>query len=287
MADLKISQLTGATTPLAGTEVVPLVQSSSTKKVAVSDLTAGRDVSVKSLTSSDLTASSAVATDANKKLVSVANTGTGNNVLANSPVLTTPDIGNASGTNLTLGTATQKANLPGWRYYSEGDGYDTLVCTNNGGFAKYTAHTNTGAQNFESYFVGLGSTNVNVGSITSNGTGVTYGSASDYRLKENVQPMVGALAKIMALKPCTYTWKIDGSVGQGFIAHELQEVVPDAVTGVKDGTRIQKVQDEEGNVLEQEVPEYQNVDTSFVVATLVAAIQELKAEFDLYKNSHP
>ena len=44
MADLKISQLTGATTPLAGTEVVPLVQSSSTKKVAVSDLTAGRQV---------------------------------------------------------------------------------------------------------------------------------------------------------------------------------------------------------------------------------------------------
>jgi hypothetical protein len=45
MADLKISQLTGATTPLAGTEVVPLVQSGATKKVAVSDLTAGRAVS--------------------------------------------------------------------------------------------------------------------------------------------------------------------------------------------------------------------------------------------------
>lgn len=49
MADLKISQLTGATTPLAGTEVVPLVQSGSTKKVAVSDLTAGRAVTVGSV----------------------------------------------------------------------------------------------------------------------------------------------------------------------------------------------------------------------------------------------
>jgi hypothetical protein len=51
MADLKISQLTGATTPLAGTEVLPIVQSSSTKKVAVSDLTAGRDIATKQITS--------------------------------------------------------------------------------------------------------------------------------------------------------------------------------------------------------------------------------------------
>lgn len=53
MANLKISQLTGATTPLAGTEVVPLVQSGTTKKVAVSDLTAGRDVAVKKLQPTD------------------------------------------------------------------------------------------------------------------------------------------------------------------------------------------------------------------------------------------
>lgn len=50
MADLKISQLTGATTPLAGTEVVPIVQSSTTRKVAVSDLTAGRAISATQLT---------------------------------------------------------------------------------------------------------------------------------------------------------------------------------------------------------------------------------------------
>lgn len=49
MADLKISQLTGATTPLAGTEVLPIVQSGTTKKVAVSDLTAGRSVQMASL----------------------------------------------------------------------------------------------------------------------------------------------------------------------------------------------------------------------------------------------
>lgn len=60
MADLKISQLTGATTPLAGTEVLPIVQSSSTKKVAVSDLTAGRDVATAALTSTKTSAGAVV-----------------------------------------------------------------------------------------------------------------------------------------------------------------------------------------------------------------------------------
>lgn len=50
MADLKISQLTGATTPLAGTEVLPIVQSNTTVKVSVANLTAGRDVSMQNLT---------------------------------------------------------------------------------------------------------------------------------------------------------------------------------------------------------------------------------------------
>jgi len=104
MADAKISALTGATTPLAGTEVVPVVQSSSTKKVSIADLTAGRAISAADVTVSNLTASRAVATDASKKLVSVANTGTGDNVLATSPTLVTPSIGAATGTSLHVTT---------------------------------------------------------------------------------------------------------------------------------------------------------------------------------------
>ena len=96
----------------------------------------------------------------------------------------------------------------------------------------------------------------------------TYATSSDYRLKENVAPMTGALEKVAALKPCTYTWKSDGSSGDGFIAHELQEVCPQAVHGVKDAV------DADGK------PQYQGVDTSFLVATLTAAIQELKAMND-------
>jgi len=114
-----------------------------------------------------------------------------------------------------------------------------------------------------------------VGSITCTDLATAYNTASDYRLKENVAPMTGGLATVAKLKPCTYTWKSNGEAGQGFIAHELQAVVPDCVTGEKDAV------DKDGN------PQYQGVDTSFLVATLVAAIQELKGEVDALKAAHP
>ena len=137
--------------------------------------------------------------------------------------------------------------------------------------------------------------NSQVGSVSTTTTATTYNTSSDYRLKENVQPMTGALAIVTALKPVTFNWKTDGSDGQGFIAHELQAVVPDCVTGEKDATEMQTyeispavpaTQDEEGNELtavveavmgEREVPKYQGIDTSFLVATLTAAIKEQQA----------
>jgi len=113
------------------------------------------------------------------------------------------------------------------------------------------------------------------GSISSTTSTTTYATSSDYRLKENIVPMTDALSVVAQLKPCKYTWKVDGSDGQGFIAHELQAVVPDCVTGEKDAVN------EDGSIKPQ------GIDTSFLVATLTAAIQELKAEFDAYKASHP
>ena len=104
-----------------------------------------------------------------------------------------------------------------------------------------------------------------VGSISVTTTATAYNTSSDYRLKENVQPMVGALDKIALLNPVTYNWKSDGSDGQGFIAHELQAIVPDCVSGEKDAV------DDEGN------PKHQGVDTSFLVATLVKGMQEQQA----------
>ena len=107
--------------------------------------------------------------------------------------------------------------------------------------------------------------NSQVGFISYTAGGTSYSTSSDYRLKEAIAPMTGALAKVAALKPCTYKWKVDGSDGQGFIAHELAEVEAGCVTGEKDAV------DADGN------PQYQGIDTSFLVATLTAAIQEQQA----------
>jgi hypothetical protein len=110
-----------------------------------------------------------------------------------------------------------------------------------------------------------------VGSITFTGSATAYNTSSDYRLKNSVAPMTGALAKVAQLKPVIYKWNFDGSNGEGFIAHELAEVCPDAVTGEKDAV------DEEGK------PQYQGIDTSFLVATLTAAIQEQQAIIESLK----
>jgi hypothetical protein len=115
-----------------------------------------------------------------------------------------------------------------------------------------------------------------VGTIVTGTSSTSYNTSSDYRLKDNIAPMTNALATVSALKPVTYKWKLDGSNGQGFIAHELQEIVPDAVSGVKDA--IETYTDEDGN--EQTRIKPQGIDTSFLVATLTAAIQELNAKVD-------
>jgi hypothetical protein len=141
-----------------------------------------------------------------------------------------------------------------------------------------------------------GTTNSTVGNISTAASSTAYNTSSDYRLKHDITPMTGALSRVALLKPVTYKWNVDNADGEGFIAHELAEVVPDCVSGEKDAMRTEAYEispavsatyDEEGNVLtpaieavmgERQVPSYQGIDTSFLVATLTAAIQELNAK---------
>jgi hypothetical protein len=129
----------------------------------------------------------------------------------------------------------------------------------------------SGSASGADYVVFRNSSNTNIGSITRNGTSnaVLFNTTSDYRLKENVTPLSNALDKVSALKPVSWVWKdCDGATGEGFIAHEVQEIIPSAVNGVKDAV------DEEGNIKPQ------GMDASYLVATLTAAIQELNAKVD-------
>lgn len=108
----------------------------------------------------------------------------------------------------------------------------------------------------------------NVGSITVSSTNTAFNTSSDYRLKYDITPLADGLQTVCALKPSSYKWVVDDSFGNGFIAHELAEVIPSAVSGDKDAVN------EDGSIRPQ------GVDYSKIVVHLVAAIQELKAHND-------
>ena len=134
------------------------------------------------------------------------------------------------------------------------------------------------------------------GSISTNGTTTAYNTTSDYRLKEDWQPMSGSIDRLKALNPVNFAWKADGSRVDGFLAHEAAEVVPEAVTGTKDAVEaIGTITDAEGTVVQENVtepaelaegqtwtktedrPVYQGIDQSKLTPLLTAALQDTLA----------
>jgi len=131
-----------------------------------------------------------------------------------------------------------------------------------------------------------------VGNISVTGSATAYNTSSDYRLKENVTPMTDSIDTLKLLKPCNFDWKVDGSNTDGFLAHELQEVIPGAAHGTKDAMKdeeyevtpaIDAVLDDEGieltpaveAVMEtRSVPDMQGIDQAKVVPLLTAALQD-------------
>jgi len=111
-------------------------------------------------------------------------------------------------------------------------------------------------------------TNGTVGTITVDGTSTAYATSSDYRLKENVDYTFDATTRLKQLKPARFNFIADADkTVDGFIAHEVSSVVPEAVTGEKDGT------------------EMQGIDQSKLVPLLVKTIQELEARITELENA--
>jgi hypothetical protein len=134
-----------------------------------------------------------------------------------------------------------------------------------------------------------------IGSITNNGSSVAYNTSSDYRLKEDLQLMSGASERVLALKPINFAWISTGERVDGFLAHELAEVVPEAVVGTKDAMRDEQyevtaaVLDADGMVVTEavmgtrSVPDMQGIDQSKLVPLLTAALQEALTEISALK----
>jgi len=102
-----------------------------------------------------------------------------------------------------------------------------------------------------------------VGSIVGNTSSTSYNTSSDYRLKENVVEVTNGIDRVKLLKPSRFNFIADpNTTVDGFLAHEVADVIPEAITGTKDAV------DADGN------PEYQGIDQSKLVPLLTAALQE-------------
>jgi len=146
-----------------------------------------------------------------------------------------------------------------------GNNHASIFRGNNAGYAPivFDNTASSGTRFLASFRVN----NSEKGKITTDGSTVTYATSSDYRLKENVSDMTGATARLKQLKPKRFDWIGNAEAGtqDGFLAHEVSSVVPEAITGAKDAV------DADGN------PEYQGIDQSKLVPLLVKTILELEA----------
>ena len=136
------------------------------------------------------------------------------------------------------------------------------------------------------------------GSITTGGSSTAFNTSSDYRLKENVNYSWDATSRLKQLKPARFNFKADADTTvDGFLAHEVSSIIPEAISGTKDETRdIGDVKDKDGNIVDKDVVEtqakkdegqtwtktgtenvYQGIDQSKLVPLLVKTIQELEA----------
>tara|TARA_Y100001972_G_scaffold81821_1_gene99503 strand:- start:228 stop:2579 length:2352 start_codon:yes stop_codon:yes gene_type:complete len=174
----------------------------------------------------------------------------------------------------------------------------TRTSTGNGG-ATFDPNSvgravlNLGSVNYTSELdlVRLFNDNGEVGDIRTNGSGASFNSNSDYRLKENQVTLSNALTRLNNLKPYRFNFKADPSTTlDGFFAHEVQEVVPEAVTGTKD--QMMPIQYQPGDDIPEgkevyDIKEYstteidaQKMDASKLVPLLVAALQEADDKID-------
>jgi hypothetical protein len=173
-----------------------------------------------------------------------------------------------TGSNVTFGDARLQVLGPssGWNI-----GLDVAATTSTSGAIGIAVASGSSARVLRVDKVGIGI----VGTIDQSNSGVTYNTTSDRRLKDNIEPIADATDKLMSMKPVTHTWIAapEADAVHGFIAQEMQEVVPEAVSG------------------DAESDEMMSMDYGRITPVIVAALQdalkeikELKTRIDELEN---
>ena len=176
-------------------------------------------------------------------------------------------------------------------------GGESFIVDAADGFRLFCSRGSTAAREQIIFF----NPNGDVGSIDTSGTSTSYNTSSDHRLKENVADMTGAIARVKALAPKRFNFIADADTTvDGFLAHEAQTVVPEAVTGTHnevetwtqqqiddgdapDGTSAgDNKLDEDGNT----IPVYQGIDQAKLVPLLTGALREAIAKIETLETQN-
>jgi hypothetical protein len=153
----------------------------------------------------------------------------------------------------------------GFNYGIEADTRHMFYSNNNTGAATGVAkNVQVRSTQYAGTHIAFSGSAGSSGTISYSGTTTNYNATSDYRLKEDLKDFEG-LDKVSKIPVYDFKWKVDENRSYGVLAHELQEVLPQAVTGEKDAEEMQMV------------------DYSKIVPLLVKSIQELKANNDSLK----
>jgi hypothetical protein len=163
-----------------------------------------------------------------------------------------------SGGNVCIGKTSYDNSTTGITFAGLTDGSIGSFVTDGGACMLWNRKTSTGDLVIIRY------NSSGIGSISTNGSSVSYNTTSDYRLKEDFKELNG-LSKVLAIKTYDYKWKNSNNRMDGVIAHELAEIIPYAVNGEKDAK------------------EMQGVDYSKIVPVLIKAIQEQQAQIEELK----
>jgi len=168
-----------------------------------------------------------------------------------------------------IGTGDVMVNFKGTRVSGTYGPTAVLIdCVDYGSALKIKRVSSTGTQ----AVAFVTETNTQVGSITIGSTTTAYNTTSDYRLKENVVSITDGIDRIKQLQPKRFNFIGDEQIVDGFLAHEAQDVVPEAVTGEKDG------------ILPNGDPVYQGIDQAKIVPLLTAALQEAVAKIEFLET---
>jgi hypothetical protein len=271
MADKKISALTGASTPLAGTEVLPIVQGGATVKVAVSNLTAGRDVSVAALSATGVATFSA-GTALLPALTTTGDTNTG----IFFPAADT--IAFAEGGTEAMRLNSSAIMLMGATSARTTEAKIELTSPANTALSLYMfkdtqveATLGFKSSTDSNFYVGSGSTSVGTNGVYLTNLGTAWIAVSDERLKKDITPLDTnrGLSSLLKINPVTFYWKSENSQPSlqiGLVAQNVQENFPDLVSM---GPASEAAPD--GAI---------GVNYTGFIAPLIKAIQELKVIID-------